>query len=83
MLLSFNLFSIIDFSTRNKNNSISLIDIFIDYSHSGNYLVHSVNNGLSDHYAQLLSIENICLSIYKYEIPTTSTTTVYYDQSLQ
>jgi hypothetical protein len=58
LLLSFNLFSIIDFPMRNQNNPISLIDnIFIDYSHSVQYLVHSVNNSLSDHYA--LSIVNL------------------------
>jgi hypothetical protein len=81
--LSFNFFSIIDFLSRNQNSSISLIDnTFIDYSHSGKYPVHCINNGLSHHYAQLLSIENICLSIYKDKIPTTSTTRVFNRQSL-
>jgi hypothetical protein len=81
--LSFNLFSIIDFPTRNENSSISLIDsIFIDYPHSGKYLVHSINNHLSDHYAQLLSIENIYLSIYNDKIPPTSTIKVFNHQSL-
>jgi exonuclease III len=39
LLLSFNLFSIIDFPTTIQNNSVSLIDnIFIDNSHFGRYL---------------------------------------------
>jgi hypothetical protein len=80
LLLSFNLFSILDFPTKSYNNSISLIDnIFIDHFQSGKYLVHPMISGLSDHDAQLLIIKTICLQTYKYKI---STTRIFNDQSL-
>jgi hypothetical protein len=80
LLLSFNLFSIIDFPTRSKNNSVSLIDnIFIDHSQFGKYLVYPMINGLSDHDAQLLIIKNICLQIHKHQ---TSTIRIFNKQSL-
>jgi exonuclease III len=68
LLLSFNIFSIIDFPTRSQNNSVSLIDnIFIEYSQVGKYQVFLLNTGLSDHDAQLLIIRNIHLQIHKHK----------------
>jgi hypothetical protein len=53
LVLSFNLFSIIDFPTRSQNKFASLIDnIFINYTPSGKYQVYPSINGLSDHDAQ-------------------------------
>jgi transposase len=66
LLLSFNLFSIIDFLTRRQNNAVSLIDnIFTDYSQDGKYQVFPLNTGLSDHDTQLLIIRNVRLQIHK------------------
>jgi hypothetical protein len=80
--LSFNLFSTIDFPTKVKI-TVSLIDsIFIDYSQFGKHLVSPINNGLSDHDAQLLIIKNICLQTHKHKIPTISTKQIFNDQSL-
>jgi hypothetical protein len=82
LLLSFNIFSIINFPTRSYNNSISLIDnIFINHFRSGKYLVYPMINGLFDHDAQLLIIKNIrvCLQTYKYKI---SNTRIFNNQSL-
>ena len=71
LLLSFNLFSIIDFPTRSQNNSISLIDnIFIDSYHSGKYWVYPIINALSDHDAQLLIIKTNGLQIRNNRITT-------------
>jgi hypothetical protein len=43
LLLSFNIFSIIDFPTRSHNKSTSPIDnIFIDYTQSGKYLTWNI-----------------------------------------
>jgi hypothetical protein len=78
--LSFNLFPVIDFPTRSQNTSVSLIDnIFIDNSKSGKYLVYPMNNGLSDHDAQLLIIKTICLQVRKNKIETRR---IFSDQSL-
>jgi hypothetical protein len=46
------------------------------------YLVYSVNNGLSDHDAQLITIKNIGLSIHKHKIAPISTTRIFNNQSL-
>ena len=71
LLLSFNLFSIIDFPTRSQKNSISLIDnIFIDNSHSGKYWVYPIINALSDHDAQILIIKTNGLQIRNNRITT-------------
>jgi hypothetical protein len=71
LLLSFYLFSIIDFPTRSQNKSTSLIDnIFIDYTQSGKYLVYPSISGLSEHDAQLLIIKDICLQMHKQKIST-------------
>jgi hypothetical protein len=62
LLSSFNLFSIVDFPTRIQSNSSSAIDnIFIDFHRLGNYTICPYINGLSDHDAQILYLNNIDL----------------------
>ncbi len=57
LLLSYNLYSIINFPTRVQNTSATAIDnIFIDVSQFESYTVNSIINGVSDHDAQLLII---------------------------
>jgi hypothetical protein len=57
ILNSYNLISVIDFPTRIKNNSSTLIDnIFLDTAKLGMYTTYLVANGLSDHDAQLLEL---------------------------
>jgi hypothetical protein len=45
-------------------------------------LVYPINNGLSDHDAQLLITKNVHLLTYKHKIPTISSTRIFNDQSL-
>ena len=62
MLLSYNLFAIIDFPTRSQIQTSTTIDnIFIDTYKFTNYTVHPLYNRLSDHDAQLLKINEINL----------------------
>jgi hypothetical protein len=59
----------VSFPTRLQNNSISAIDnIFIDYSRQGNYKISPIYNGLSDHDAQLISIQDVNLLVQTYNI---------------
>jgi len=60
LLLSYNLYSTVNFPTRIHNNSVSAIDnIFIDKVKYENYSIHPLFNGLSDHDAQLIAINSI------------------------
>jgi hypothetical protein len=82
LLLSFNLFSIIDFPTRSQNNSVSLIDnIFIDNSHVGGYLVYPIITGLSDHDAQFLIIKHISMQVHSHKNSITSSIRIFDNQS--
>ena len=57
LLLSYNLTSLINFPTRVQNTSATAIDnIFLDVSHYESYAVTPIINGMSDHDAQLLTI---------------------------
>jgi hypothetical protein len=61
-LSSYNLSSTINFPIRVQNNSRSAIDnILIDNSKIGDYTLGPFINGLSDHEAQLIEINNIDL----------------------
>ena len=58
-LNSYNLFSTIDFSTTIHNDSSSAIDnIFIDITGINNYEVLPLINGISDHDAQIIILQN-------------------------
>jgi len=58
-LTLYNLMSTVYFPTRIVDNSISMIDnIFIDVSR--NYTIEPYINGLSDHDAQVITIDNAC-----------------------
>jgi len=63
LLLSYNLYSTVNFPTRIHNNSITAIDnIFIDKIKYDNYSLHPLVNGLSDHDAQIITINNITVN---------------------
>jgi hypothetical protein len=69
LLISYKLFSTVNFPTRIQNNSCSAIDnIFIDYSRLGTFRIDSVCNGLSDHDAQLILIHDINVPSYPNDI---------------
>jgi hypothetical protein len=60
LLHSHNLFHIADFPTRTTKDSSSATDnIFIDYNKINSFQVFSLINGLSDHKAQYLCVNNI------------------------
>ena len=60
LLKSYNLFHIIDFPTRMTKVSSSAIDnIFISYTRINSFQVLFLFNGLSDHEAQYLSVNNV------------------------
>jgi len=60
LLLSYNHYGTVNFPTRIHNNSVSAIDnTFIGKVKYENYSIHPLVNGLSDHDAQLITINNI------------------------
>jgi hypothetical protein len=60
LLQSYNLFHVVDFPTRiNKDSSSAIDNIFVDYSRLNTFQVFSLANGLSDHEAQYLCVNNI------------------------
>jgi hypothetical protein len=64
LLASYNLTNTVYFPTRIQNNSATAIDnIFIDTSKFDNYVILPVVNGLSDHDAQLIMINDIHLKV--------------------
>jgi hypothetical protein len=62
LLLSYNLNSTVHFPTRMHNNSI--MTVFIDKVNYENYSIHPVVNRLSDHDAQIITINNITVDKY-------------------
>ncbi|XP_023702159.1 uncharacterized protein LOC111861650 [Cryptotermes secundus] len=66
LLASFNLFSTINFPTRISNNSCTLIDNIYINTHRHEYSVHPVINGLSDHDAQAITLNNISIPVPKH-----------------
>ena len=65
MLLSYNLYNTVHFPTRVHNNFITATgNIFIDKVKYENYSTHPLVNGLSDHDAQIIKINNITVDIY-------------------
>ena len=60
---SYNLISTVKFPTRSVNGTSLIINnIFIDKTHVGNYTLHPLINGLSDHNGQILQLNNINIS---------------------
>jgi hypothetical protein len=60
LLTSYNLISTVRFPIRSINGTSSAFDnIFIDNMHVGNYTLHPLINGLSDHDGQILQLRNI------------------------
>jgi exonuclease III len=59
LLKTYNLTSVINFTTHIQNNSATAIDnIFIDTYKMGNYSIFPIINGLSDHDAQLIILHS-------------------------
>jgi len=64
LLASYNLTSTVYFPTRIQNNAATAIDnIFINTSKFDDYAISPIINGLSDHDAQLITINNIHLKV--------------------
>jgi len=64
LLASYNLTSTVYFPTRIQNNSSTAIDnIFINVSKFDDYIILPIVNGLSDHDAQLITVNNINFKI--------------------
>jgi hypothetical protein len=64
LLASYNLISTVHFPTRIQNNSVTAVDnIFINISKFDDYIISPLDNGLSDHDAQLIIINDINLKI--------------------
>jgi hypothetical protein len=60
LLQTHNLLRAVDFPTRiTKDSSTAIDNIFLDYSRLNTFHVFSVINGLSDHDAQYLSVNNV------------------------
>jgi hypothetical protein len=60
LLTSFNLTSTVNFPTRIQNGSSTTIDnVFIDTTRKDRYSIKSMKNGLSNHDAQLIVINNV------------------------
>jgi hypothetical protein len=60
LLVTYNLTCTVYFPTRIKNGAASALDnIFIDVSKNGNYTICPLVNGLSDHDAQILKLNNL------------------------
>jgi hypothetical protein len=71
VLLTYNLSAIVHFPTRSQGYSSTAIDnIFIDTHKFINYTASLLNNGLSDHDAQLLIINNVNLQLQNHRIYT-------------
>jgi hypothetical protein len=65
LLASFNLYSTINFPTRVFNNSCTLIDNIYINTNLHKFSVHPVINDLSDHGAQVITLNNITFSTSK------------------
>ena len=64
LLACHNLTNTVHFPTRIQNNSATAIDnIFIDTSKYNNYVILPIINGLSDHDAQMITINDIHLKV--------------------
>jgi len=71
VLLTYNLFAIEHFPTRSQYQSSTAIDnIFIDTYKITNYTVFPLHNGLSDHDAQMLNINDVNLQQENHHICT-------------
>ena len=76
MLLTYNLFAIVHFPTRSQYQSSTAIDnIFIDTYKITNYTVFPLPNGLSDHEAQMININDVNLQQQNPHIYTIRTKT--------
>jgi exonuclease III len=67
LMNTFNLTQVVDFPTRITNNNGTLIDtIFVDTSLCDKIQVKPHINGLSDHNAQLISLQNSMVGLQQY-----------------
>ena len=71
LLTTCNVSHTVDFATRIQNKSSRAIDIiFVDNSRLGSTIISPLINGLSDHDAQLLTINNTYAATKKSLLPT-------------
>jgi len=78
MLLTYGLASIVHFPTRSQGLSSTAIDnIFIDTNQFMNYIVSPLYNGLADHDAQLLTLNDIHLQLNSHCTYTTRSFNTY------
>jgi hypothetical protein len=63
LLASFNLGSMVNFPTRISNNSCTLIDNIYINTYQSEFSVYPLINGLSDHDAQVITLNNIFTSV--------------------
>ena len=78
LLLTYNLTPIVHFPTRTLGSSSTAIDnIFLDTNTFYNYTVSPQYNGLADHDALLLTINNLNLQLYSHCTHTTRSLNTY------
>jgi exonuclease III len=78
LLLTYNLTPIVHFPTRTLGSSSTATDnIFLDTNTFFNYTVSPLYNGLADHDAQLLTINNLNLQLYSHCTHTTRSLNIY------
>ena len=70
MLLTYNIFAIVHFPTRSQYQSSTVRDDIFTYKIT-NYTVFPLHNGLSDHDAQMLNINDVNLQQQNHHIYTT------------
>jgi len=69
LLATFGLYSTVDFPTRIYNNSITTIDnIFINIANQNNFSVYPYINGLSDHDAQIIVLNDFVLMTHEKQL---------------
>ena len=81
VMKTFNLTQVVTFPTRICNNKGTLIDsIFLDNAKFRTLSVYPFDSGLSDHVAQILTLEKIIFPLQKYT--HTNATRIMYDKSI-
>ena len=84
MLLTYNFLAIVYFPTRSQGySSIAIDNIFIDTYKFINFTVSPLYNGLSDHDAKLLKINNVNLQLRNHRIYTIRNINNYSIQELK
>ena len=84
MLLAYNLVSIVHFPTRTQGSSSTAIDnIFLDTNTFPNYTISPLCNGLADHDAQPLKINDLTLQPHTHCIHTIRSINTYTEEEFK